>query len=69
MAAKAKSTEKPTNTTLPLLEFQKLERLAVDAEWSVAAFSRMLLRFALPRWREAWNELGDQVETKEKAEG
>jgi len=58
--------EKPTNATLPLLEFQRLERVAGDVELSTAAFARMLLRFALPRWREAWNEVGDSAEKNDQ---
>lgn len=62
----SKGEEKSPNPTLPLLEFQKLERLASSLDWSAAAFSRMLLRWALPRWREAWNDLGDRAAGSEK---
>jgi len=62
----SKSDEKSPNPTLPLLEFQKLERLASGLDWSTAAFSRMLIRWALPRWRDAWADLGESVATDEE---
>lgn len=61
--------EKPTNATLPLLEFQHLERIAAKLDWSTAAFARLLLRFALPRWPEAWKELGDKVAADNDSSG
>lgn len=62
-----RGNEKSTNATLPLLEFQQVERLAESVDYSAAAFCRMLIRWALPRWHDAWDALGHEAKRSEGA--
>ena len=55
--------EQNTNATLPDVEYLRVDSLANTAGWSVAAFSRMLLLWALPRWSEAWDELTEKLKS------
>lgn len=54
--------ERKPNPTLPPPEFERLERLAKELGYSTAGFARVLLRFALPRWRDALDEARKRAE-------
>lgn len=62
-----KGKDPPTNATLPPTEFERLEGLAGKLDLPTATFARMLLRWALPRWRQAWDELGKRAEAEEQS--
>jgi hypothetical protein len=57
------SKEPNTNASLPVTEYGRVQLLAEKAGWTVAGFSRMLLLWALPRWREAWKERTDEMDS------